>query len=323
MPTASSDAVTVWVVGAGGLLGRAVTAEAAQIPGRTVRTVSVPWHDRDAAATALAAAAKDVGRDGHDWRVLWCAGAAVTGTAPSAIDDELRALGTFLDHLPVRGEQTPPTHGALLLASSAGGTYAGSGSPPFSEHSPTRAISPYGAGKLRAEEAVRTFAARSGVPVVIGRLSNLYGPGQDVRKPQGLITQLCLAQLTRAPLSIYVSLDTIRDYLYVDDAAAMVVRAVDRAAAEPTGTVVVKILASHRPATLASILGEIRRVTRRRPHVTLGQSPMTSLQTRDLRLDSKVWTDLDTLAVTPIQVGIAATMADLRSSLDAAGARRA
>ena len=81
-------------------------------------------------------------------------------------------------------------------------------------------------------------------------------------------------------------------------------------------TVVVKILASHRPTSLASILGEIRRVTHRRPSVTLGQSPMTSLQTRDLRFDSVVWADLDRLAATPLQVGVAATLADLRSSLD-------
>ncbi|KQX76398.1 NAD(P)-dependent oxidoreductase [Aeromicrobium sp. Root472D3] len=315
----SPDAATVWVIGSGGLLGRAVTA-AARGAAREVRTVRVPWHDRDRAAESLAAAADEVGRDG-DWRVVWCAGAAVTGTAPSAIDDELHQLRTFLDHLPVRGGARS-ADGAVLLASSAGGVYAGAGSPPFSEHSTARAISAYGEGKLRAEELVRTFAARSGVPVVLGRLSNLYGPGQDVRKPQGLITQLCLAQLTRTPLSIYVSLDTVRDYLFVDDAAAMVLQAVDRAAHEAAGAVVVKILASHRPTTLASILGEIRRVTHRRPNVTLGQSPMTSLQTRDLRFDSEVWTDLDLLAATPLQVGVAATLADLRSSLDTGPGRR-
>ncbi|MCL8253310.1 hypothetical protein AERO_18170 [Aeromicrobium fastidiosum] len=42
----SPDAATVWVIGSGGLLGHAVTA-AARGAAREVRTVRVPWHDRD------------------------------------------------------------------------------------------------------------------------------------------------------------------------------------------------------------------------------------------------------------------------------------
>ena len=66
--------------------------------------------------------------------------------------------------------------------------------------------------------------------MVIGRIANLYGPGQDPTKAQGLVSQLCRAHLERRPTSIYVSLDTARDYLFVDDAARLVLGATERAA---------------------------------------------------------------------------------------------
>ena len=63
------------------------------------------------------------------------------------------------------------------------------------------------------EADLRRFAAATGTAVLVGRIANLYGPGQNLAKPQGLVSQLCLANLTGQPLSIYVSLDTLRDYL--------------------------------------------------------------------------------------------------------------
>ena len=54
---------------------------------------------------------------------------------------------------------------------------------------------------------------------MIGRFSNLYGPGQNLGKLQGLISRLALSAVTRQPINIFVPLDTIRDYVYVDDAA--------------------------------------------------------------------------------------------------------
>ena len=70
---------------------------------------------------------------------------------------------------------------------------------------------------------------------MIGRIANLYGPGQNLDKPQGLVSQLCAAHLERRPVSIWVSLDTLRDYLYAPDCAQMVLDCLDRARAEASG----------------------------------------------------------------------------------------
>lgn len=315
MPEA--DLGAVWIVGGGGLLGGAAVSALVR-QGRDVHRVKVPWQQPDRAIEVLAEAAGEIGRSTAPWRVLWCAGAAVTGADTATLHRERQMLQAFLDALPVT---TPgrSARGAVFLASSAGGVFAGSDDPPFSESTAPRPISAYGESKLLAESIARSFAERTGTPVVIGRISNLYGPGQDVTKAQGLITQLFLAHLNRRPLSIYVSLDTSRDYLFVDDAAAMAIGAVDRVARERPGTTVVKIMASHRPTVLAAILGEMRRITRHRPSVTLGQSPMASFQTRDLRFRSDVWTDLDDLASTPLPVGMAATLNGLRAAISRGG----
>ena len=209
--------------------------------------------------------------------------------------------------------------GALFFASSAGGVYAGATGSPFTEETAPVAISPYGHAKLRAEAAVDAFATRTGVPLLVGRLSNLYGPGQDLAKPQGLISQLCRAQLTRQPLSIYVSLDTRRDYLYVDDAAAMVVAgldAVSSAGAPPQGA---------RQRALAPRSARSRRPAPHHPAPAaggarlVGQRAATRPATSASR--STAWPPVAVHARTPLMAGMAATLP--RGRPDAHGARRA
>ena len=237
-----------------------------------------------------------------DWQLWWCAGSGVVGTGEAELDAEVAVLEDFL------GQWQPEGTGrrGIFFASSAGGVYAGASGSPFSEDTEPVAISPYGHAKLRSEAAVDAFAARTGVPLLLGRLSNLYGPGQDLAKPQGLISQLCRAQLTRRPLSIYVSLDTMRDYLYVDDAAAMVVAGLD-AVAERGGRHL-KVIASERSATIGAVLGDLNRITRRRPPVVLGSSASARFQARDLRFRSTAWPPVSVHARTPLMAGMAATL---------------
>lgn len=279
--------------------------------GHLARRAVVPWTRPDEAVRALESQARDVASDDRPWRIIWCAGAGVIGTTQRDLDEEVHTFAAFLDRLRSLSDVAPRPD-AFVLASSAGGVYGGSTAPPFTEATEPVPISPYGEAKLAAEQHLRTFAARTGVPVVICRLSTLYGPGQDLSKPQGLISQLCRAHHERRPLSIFVSLDTARDYLFSDDAARMMTRAADRAAVSPPSTVVVKVLASQRPTTVASILGELSRLLRRRPLVVLGTSPLATFHARDLRLRSRVWTDLDRFVTTTIPEGIWSTMEDLR-----------
>lgn len=311
-----------WVVGSGGLLGQSVTARLRRpvggLSGAAVVTSRIPWTDvRDCRAGLSVFLSNFLGHSAATatpWRIAWCAGAGVVGTSAQTLRDELDTFQVFLDDLRVLA---PRGSGTLFVASSAGGVYAGASAPPFTEAHRPRALAPYGEAKLAAEAAATRFAESTGNRLIIGRIANLYGPGQNLSKAQGLISHLCRAHITGQPLSVYVSLDTIRDYLYVDDCAGMIADALD-APASPAGPVTVKILASQHGTTVGALIGECRRVFKRTPRLVLGTSANARFQVKDLRLRSTVWTQLDRRALTPLPAGIAATAASLLRSTQTA-----
>jgi UDP-glucose 4-epimerase len=128
------------------------------------------------------------------------------------------------------------------------------------------------------------------------------------------VSHLCRAHFTGASLGIYVPMDTLRDYLFIDDAAALVVDVLDRAAiAGPRLTV--KILASHSSVSVAALLMQAQRVFRRPLRVLTGASSQAAQQARDLRVGSIVWPELDRRDLRTLPAGIWATAADVEARL--------
>jgi UDP-glucose 4-epimerase len=310
--TASGEPPLVVLVGARGLLGSAVRRSLAR-DARDVHPVAVPWSAPDVAVETLLDGVHGAVRTGRPWRLLWCAGAGVVATTQEALDREAALWSDFCVSLIDRIDDAGRARGGVFLASSAGGVHAGSGAGPFHELTPPRPTSPYGRTKLAAEEVATRTLAQAGLPVLVGRISNLYGPGQDLGKGQGLISQLCLNHLLRRPSNIYVSLDTARDYLYVDDAARMLLAATELAVAE--GGAHTKVLASERSTTLGAVLGELRRVTGRRPQVVLGTSASARFQPTDLRFVSRQWPELAREARTTLAAGTWATLQSVQQAL--------
>lgn len=309
-----------WVVGGGGLLGGAVVTEARR-EGAPVHVSAVPWSESGSAIDVLGDTADELLGRHRRVRLAWCAGAGVVGTSAQELADELDVFTRVLDRVAGASRRQAGAEVDVFLASSAGGLYAGSSGPPFTEEDAPEPLAPYGETKLAMERAATATARAYGVRLLIGRIANLYGPGQRLDKPQGIVSQLCRAQFEHRPLSIYVSLDTARDYLYVADAARMVLAGLDRLAGEPAGAVVTKILCSGAATSLASILGELHRISKRRPPIVLGVSPTARFQASDLRFRSVVWPELDPLATTTFPAGMAATYRDVAASLRAPGPR--
>jgi UDP-glucose 4-epimerase len=303
-----------WVVGRGGMIGSHVEQELSR-RGRAVwqPRQPIPWQDPEKAARIIKDEAGEFRRalGGNSWQVYWCAGAGVTATAQHLLDSEMAMFDTLLGCL---GDLNPPT-GSVFVASSAGGVYAGSVGPPFDESSAPTPLAPYGRCKLAMEEVANRWADFSGVSVFVGRMSNVYGPGQDLGKPQGLISHLLRAHVRRVPLRVYVPLDTVRDYLYVSDAARLIVDGMDRLSEERSGARVTKVVASHHAVALAAVIGEMGRVLRRRPQIIMAASPVARFQARDLRLQSRIWPELERHPVTPFPVGIHATVEDIEAKL--------
>ncbi|GAA3653225.1 NAD-dependent epimerase/dehydratase family protein [Microbacterium marinilacus] len=288
-----------WIVGRG-LLGRAV--ERAR-PDRAY-AVDVPWGDPEGATTALLAGLAGFVASAAPGRleIHWCAGRAVTSTPRERVFEEVGVFRAFLAGV---AELPDDVRDRLVvsLASSVGGAYAAAGHAPFSEATPVAPASAYGEGKLAMEAALGETAASAGLRAVVARITNIYGPGQDLTKAQGLISVLARAHLTGHPASIYVPLDTLRDYVYEDDAGAIISAAAERAARTPRGTTTLKIVGSGRAVSIGALVSELQRLRRRHGAIVLGGGDARG-QSSDLRVRSRVWTDLDALAGTTLPEGL-------------------
>jgi dTDP-glucose 4,6-dehydratase len=84
----------------------------------------------------------------------------------------------------------------------------------FSESDPIRPNSPYSATKSGADLLVRSFNRTYGLPVLITRSSNNYGPYQH---PEKFIPLFITNAIEGKPLPLYGDGKNVRDWIYVED----------------------------------------------------------------------------------------------------------
>lgn len=276
----------LWVVGAGGQLGEAVTRAARQDGASLFDAPPVDWSDPSRAHDSMRAGLSTFYElaAGDPWAIAWCAGSSVVASSRAQTDAELQTLKVFVEGLK---EHLPIGQGVFFLASSAGGVYAGSQPAPFGVDSQPRPVSPYGSLKLE-QEAFVTSKLSPLMPVVVGRLSNLYGPRTNPGKRQGLIPSLCRATIHRRPLNLYVSMDTIRDYLYSDDAGELVWSSVRQAHRRAEPGLRIEVMASGAAATVADVVATVQSVAHRRVPIALGTDSSAQHQAIDLRMTPSV-----------------------------------
>lgn len=289
-----------WVVGRGGLLGSSVERALGPAAWRPERPLA--WSEPDRLAASITDAARAFAErlaaaPAEGWIACWCAGAGVVGTPPAVLEGETASFRLFLERLGLALDADARTRarpGRVFLASSAGGVYGGSPGRPLTEASAPRPISEYGRAKLAQEEALAAWASvRPRVSTLVGRLANLYGPGQRLDKPQGLISHMSRCLIFGVPVHVYVPLDTIRDYLYAEDAGRRVVGGLARLGREAPGggRQVTKVYASERETTVGGLIGVFRRIAKRQLRVVSGLNPVRAQQPARLQFRSTVWRD--------------------------------
>lgn len=293
-------AATSWVIGRG-LLGSAIIN---QLETQTF-VASVNWSDPTASGRDLREALNRFLHDADgDWSIYWCAGRGVTSTPPEVMASERAVFEDFLDAFRTLPDSVTE-RGRLFLASSVGGAYAGSIHPPFTEQTLPVPLSHYGETKLGMEGTLRDVASATAMRGFVARITNLYGPGQDLGKGQGLISVIVESYVTGRPVSIYVPLDTLRDYIYVDDCARVIVAGMEKLRTRPAGSVVTKIVGAMDALSIGAIMGEMRRLRRKPVPIVAGQGDATG-QAGDLRVRSTVWPELDKLVSTTLPEGLGA-----------------
>lgn len=94
----------------------------------------------------------------------------------------------------------------------------------FTEETPYAPNSPYSASKAGADLLVRAYHRTYGLPTITTNCSNNYGPLQF---PEKLIPLMVLNALEGKPLPIYGDGGNVRDWIYVEDHCAGIVRALE------------------------------------------------------------------------------------------------
>lgn len=104
----------------------------------------------------------------------------------------------------------------FFFASSAA-VYGDAKQIPINEDFTKNPISPYGLAKLSAEFLIRMFNKRHGLPYLIFRYSNIYGPRQDSSAEGGVVSIFINRILKGQPVTIFGDGKQTRDFIYVSD----------------------------------------------------------------------------------------------------------
>ncbi len=107
----------------------------------------------------------------------------------------------------------------LTFISSGGTVYGASARPSAAEDDPCRPISLYGQAKLEAELHLHFLARTCGLRLLVLRPSNPYGRYQSLHGPQGLVSVILGRIADDRPLDVWGDGSSVRDYIFVEDAA--------------------------------------------------------------------------------------------------------
>lgn len=94
---------------------------------------------------------------------------------------------------------------------------------PITEDALPRPINHYGNVKLCIENTIRTFNYQAHTKILIARISNPYGPGQDFNKGVGFIDAAIKKTIRSEKIEIWGDGNNVRDYIYIDDVCRMLI----------------------------------------------------------------------------------------------------
>ena len=165
-----------------------------------------------------------------------------------------------------------PAHVRWFTLASSMAVYSDAESPaPIDESHPKRPLSPYGVGKLAAEDVSRQVLEARGIPFTATRFFNTYGPGQTFTPYVGVLTIFVTRLLRGEPITIFGDGEQQRDFIHVKDIVAGVMATPGR---EPgvynlgtgrgtslnqlAGLVLAKLAPGQRPLYAPAQAGELR-----------------------------------------------------------------
>lgn len=113
----------------------------------------------------------------------------------------------------------------FVYASTGGAIYGKPKVLPAHEETPVLPLAPYGISKHTVEHYLFTYNALYGLPYVVLRYGNVYGPRQSSKGEAGVVAIFCEQMLQEITPTIYGDGSKTRDYVEVSDVARANVKA--------------------------------------------------------------------------------------------------
>jgi UDP-glucose 4-epimerase len=178
------------------------TGDAAHLAGVDAELVKGDIRDAAALDDALAGMGSIV----H----LAAAGSVIGSVQDPGTNFDVNVLGTFRVLDAARRADL-----SRVVMASTGGALIGDATPPVSERSLPKPLSPYGASKLAGEGYAHAFAKTYGLRTVAIRFGNVYGPWCE--RKRGVLNVFFESIHAGTPLLVYGDGTASRDYVHVDD----------------------------------------------------------------------------------------------------------
>ncbi len=149
--------------------------------------------------------------------IIWLVHTSVPSNSMLDLTGDLFANLDPLVRFLIRIKDTPNIERFVFLSS--GGTIYGNPEKPtpIAENHSINPISNYGITKYTQEKYINLLLNQSQIQTFIIRPSNVYGPNQNLNKPQGIIGHAFKAANNGHPINLFNNGQIVRDFLFVDD----------------------------------------------------------------------------------------------------------
>ena len=166
----------------------------------------------------------------------------------------------------------------MIFFSSGGTVYGNQEVQPIREDAVPVPINHYGNLKLCVENTIRTFNFQMEKNMLVARISNPYGPGQDYHKGVGFIDAAIKRAINGETIEIWGEGNNVRDYIYIDDLCRMLYALVDY-----HGEHEVFNLSSNAGASQNDIVDILKHIS---PDVKVAYKPGRSVDAKKIILDN-------------------------------------
>ncbi len=116
----------------------------------------------------------------------------------------------------------------FIYASTGGAIYGEPETLPADEQTPVLPITPYGISKHTVEHYLFLYQKLHGLPYVVLRYGNVYGPRQSAKGEAGVVAIFCQQMLQKVTPTIYGDGKKTRDYIEVHDVVRANIKALAR-----------------------------------------------------------------------------------------------